>query len=568
MGLEVVNFLRKKNVNRLFALVNLGITVLLAFPILGEVVFNYLSGNIELSQVWRMLLLYYTIPGIIQVVVSFLIYYENSPKFSKLVFLAPIVATVINIVFDTKVVFITETYFIILNFFYIVFYGWNNFLIVVYLVYLSLVMFSSPANLREHESIFFDVSLVFALLFSTMSGIFVNTILKFLEIQVLVREIQKNPRMDILRENLLKLTSYLGIGFLEINSGVDELKLSIGNPSKEYQEFSLGALRIKVKKPKKLLYRKIIVPSMVSLLIPVLLNMRQLIQERRRAKELIKIFTRTIELRDPYTRGHSDNVAYYALEIGKALGLSKSEQENLKIAALLHDVGKIVIPDKILLKPLPLTKEEFEIIKLHATVGYSLLNSIRGMSRIAKVVKHHHEKWDGSGYPDGLRGEEIPYLSRILAIADVFDALTSERPYRAALSKEEAFKIMEKNKKDFDPEIFPIAKEVLEKIPLSKGYRVNFLEAEILDRMRKLSSGSNIVLGNSFPEKPCILLVSAENIDPMRFIKNTISQFLDTSWFHMVEVYEGEFLVISDSKDIDYLYSYFDRPGISIKRLL
>ena len=297
-------------------------------------------------------------------------------------------------------------------------------------------------------------------------------------------------------------------------------------------------------------------------------NIRQLIQERRRGKELIKVFIRTTELRDPYTRGHSENVAYYASEIGKALGLSKSDQENLRIAALLHDVGKIVIPDKILLKPLSLTREEFEVIKLHTTAGYSLLNSITGMSSIAKVVKHHHEKWDGSGYPDGLKGEEIPYLSRILAIADVFDALTSERPYRAALSKEEAFKIMEKNKQIFDPEILPVAKEVLRKIPLSRGYHVSFLEAEILDRIRKLSSWDNIVLGDSFPENPCILLVNAENIDPIRFIKNTISQFLNISWFHMVEVYEGKFLFISDSKDIDYLHSYLDRLGVSVERLL
>lgn len=157
----------------------------------------------------------------------------------------------------------------------------------------------------------------------------------------------------------------------------------------------------------------------------------------------LKLMAKSLEMRDSYTSGHSERAAELAYRIAKALGLSEKLCERIKMACTLHDVGKIGIPDYILGKPEKLSDSEFEVIKTHPTKSEQLLKSVKGLREEAKWVRHHHERWDGLGYPDGLSGEQIPLPSRIIAIADIYEALTSDRPYRKAYSKEEAIEMIE-----------------------------------------------------------------------------------------------------------------------------
>lgn len=147
-------------------------------------------------------------------------------------------------------------------------------------------------------------------------------------------------------------------------------------------------------------------------------------------EETISAWANSIDDKTRYTTEHSNKVRKYAEAIGKRLYLSDDELKTLVIASILHDIGKQDIDVNILNKPGPLTKEEYEIIKTHSKKGQQILKAIDMLKGASEVVYHHHERYDGYGYPDGLKGEQIPYLSRILAVADAFDAMTSERPYR------------------------------------------------------------------------------------------------------------------------------------------
>lgn len=147
-----------------------------------------------------------------------------------------------------------------------------------------------------------------------------------------------------------------------------------------------------------------------------------------------------IEKRDPYTGGHTQRVTLYSQTIARHLHLQPSEMKWLKIASVLHDAGKIGIEDHILRKPERLNAEEFEVIKRHSEMGAEIIEHVRKLREIAAAVKYHHEQVDGRGYPDGKKGEEIPVLSKIVAVADTYDAMTTDRPYRKALPKEAALK--------------------------------------------------------------------------------------------------------------------------------
>ena len=164
---------------------------------------------------------------------------------------------------------------------------------------------------------------------------------------------------------------------------------------------------------------------------------RQLDTYDRNMRELflstIKSLAAAIDAKDPYTRGHSERVAIYSVAIGRELGLDQRSLERLQIAALLHDVGKIGISDAVLRKPDRLTAEEYEIIKRHPAMGASIMGPIRQLKDIIPGMRHHHEALDGTGYPDGLAGGEIPLMARIIAVADTFDAMTSERLYQKAM---------------------------------------------------------------------------------------------------------------------------------------
>ncbi len=187
---------------------------------------------------------------------------------------------------------------------------------------------------------------------------------------------------------------------------------------------------------------------------------------------LLRILARLIAVlnqRDSYTKQHSDDVAYYSIEIGKHLGLDSDTMQTLYIAGTLHDVGKIGISDHILNKDDELTSEEMELMKEHPRLAVELIGTEEGLQDVSKAVYHHHENYDGSGYPEGLAGEEIPLLARILAIADAFSAMTTDRPYRPAMRVVDAAReLVNKAGTQFDPKLVPIFVERVLKIPLSK----------------------------------------------------------------------------------------------------
>ena len=147
----------------------------------------------------------------------------------------------------------------------------------------------------------------------------------------------------------------------------------------------------------------------------------------------VRALAAAIDAKDPYTRGHSERVARYAVSIARAMELPAEEVRKVRLSALLHDVGKIGIDDRILRKPTALTDEEFEVMKQHPSKGAAIMSAIPQLSDVVPGMKHHHEKWEGGGYPDGLKGEEIPLLARIVSVADTFDAMTTTRPYQKAM---------------------------------------------------------------------------------------------------------------------------------------
>lgn len=178
--------------------------------------------------------------------------------------------------------------------------------------------------------------------------------------------------------------------------------------------------------------------------------------------ESIEVLRRTVEVKDVYTRGHSDRVSEYSLLIGKKLNLPPEQMKTLKIGALFHDIGKIGIPDAILLKTDKLTDDEYSEIKNHPAIGAHILSNASIFADIIPIVKHHHERYDGKGYPARLAGEDIPYLARIVAVADTFDAMTSRRSYRQALDFDYTMNEIERCKgTQFDPAIADVFLEIL-----------------------------------------------------------------------------------------------------------
>lgn len=175
--------------------------------------------------------------------------------------------------------------------------------------------------------------------------------------------------------------------------------------------------------------------------------------------EVIYRLAKAAEYRDEHTGAHIHRLSFYCKRIGEALGLSTEQIEILQYASPLHDIGKLGIPDRILLKPGPLTSKEREVMKLHTIIGAKMLegSNVKYLKSAEKIALYHHEKWDGSGYPFGLKGKKIPLFARIVAVADVFDALTSNRPYRKAFPFEVAVQIIKSEKGfHFDPEIVEV----------------------------------------------------------------------------------------------------------------
>lgn len=168
----------------------------------------------------------------------------------------------------------------------------------------------------------------------------------------------------------------------------------------------------------------------------------------------VEALTAAIEGKDPYTHGHSRRVTMFSLVIGKELGLDSDTIEDIRLSGLLHDIGKIVVPESILTKPGKLSEDEWYSMKQHPVKGVGMLEHVKEFVRLLPGIKHHHERYDGSGYPDGLKGENIPLIARIISLADAFDAMTSKRIYREALTETEALEEIKKcSGKQFDPEI-------------------------------------------------------------------------------------------------------------------
>jgi len=177
---------------------------------------------------------------------------------------------------------------------------------------------------------------------------------------------------------------------------------------------------------------------------------------------LVESFANAIDAKSPWTKGHSSRVAQYAVEIAKAMEMKVNDIESLKMAGLLHDIGKIGTYDVILDKPDRLTPEEFEIVKKHPAHGETILRPIRQLHHILPLVRHHHERIDGRGYPDRLKGEEIPVGARILHVADSFDSMTADRPYRAAPGKEYAISELKRcSGTQFDPHVVEVFMGIL-----------------------------------------------------------------------------------------------------------
>src|SRR5574338_22905 len=185
-----------------------------------------------------------------------------------------------------------------------------------------------------------------------------------------------------------------------------------------------------------------------------LLRVKMLLGQLERAESVITTLALTIEARDPYTLGHCDRLSRYAVALGEALGLDPEMLRALRLGGYLHDLGKIAVPDGILLKPGPLDPVEQERIRAHAGAGSDLVIGLHSMELVRPIMRHHHERWDGSGYPDGLKGEAIPLGARIISVVDVFDAVREDRQYRKGLTRDEAIHlIMEGSGTQYDPRI-------------------------------------------------------------------------------------------------------------------
>jgi HD-GYP domain-containing protein (c-di-GMP phosphodiesterase class II) len=164
-----------------------------------------------------------------------------------------------------------------------------------------------------------------------------------------------------------------------------------------------------------------------------------------------------MEAKDQYTASHADSLAAMAVAVGSRLGLSDGELRMLQYAAVLHDIGKIGIPGNILNKPAPLTRDEFDTMAQHTIIGERIISRIDYLVPIARIIRSAHERWDGMGYPDGLRGDVIPLASRILLVCDAFDAMTTDRPYRAALPVDEALGELSRHAgSQFDPRVVDV----------------------------------------------------------------------------------------------------------------
>lgn len=174
-----------------------------------------------------------------------------------------------------------------------------------------------------------------------------------------------------------------------------------------------------------------------------LVQFRRLTQELDSAEGMVLSIARLVEARDEGTGEHCDRLARMVRDLGTRLGMEEEEVIALERGGYLHDIGKVGIPDAVLLKPGAFTEDEWQVMRRHVVIGYDICRPLRTLRPVLPIIRHHHERLDGSGYPDQLRGEDVPFIARVFQVADIFDALTNDRPYRAALTELEALRTIE-----------------------------------------------------------------------------------------------------------------------------
>jgi putative two-component system response regulator len=211
-------------------------------------------------------------------------------------------------------------------------------------------------------------------------------------------------------------------------------------------------------------------PSVVRTRIRAMLRNKAAIDTLEEAESILFALAQTVEQRDRYTGGHCQRLATYSVAIGTALGLPRQGLVALHRGGYMHDIGKISIPDAILFKKGPLSPEEWEVMRTHTIHGECICKPMRTLAPVLPIIRNHHERWDGSGYPDGLHGEQIPLLARILQMADIYDALTTARPYKRAYSHREAFTVLEEETRQGwrDPELIQVLGEIINEQSISQ----------------------------------------------------------------------------------------------------
>jgi putative two-component system response regulator len=208
-------------------------------------------------------------------------------------------------------------------------------------------------------------------------------------------------------------------------------------------------------------------PAVVRTRVRAMLRNKALIDSLEEAETILFALAQAVEQRDAFTGQHCQRLSVAAVMLGEALGLSNTDLTALFRGGYLHDIGKISIPDAILFKQGLLTPEEWDVMRSHPVRGEDICRAMKSLRPVLPIIRNHHERWDGSGYPDGLAGEEIPLLARILQVADIYDALITERPYKPALSTQEAFAVMEEEVRRGwrDPELVPLFISTIQTAP-------------------------------------------------------------------------------------------------------
>ena len=208
-------------------------------------------------------------------------------------------------------------------------------------------------------------------------------------------------------------------------------------------------------------------PAVVRTRVRAMLRNKSLIDSLEEAETILLALAQTVEHRDKYTGKHCQRLAVASVMLGEALGLASQDLTALYRGGYLHDIGKIAIPDAILFKQGRLTNQEWEVMRGHPVRGEEICRPMQSLAPVLPIIRSHHERWDGSGYPDGLAGEDIPLLARILQVADIYDALTTERSYKPALTPEEAFAVMEEEVRRGwrDPELVPLFANTIQTNP-------------------------------------------------------------------------------------------------------